>query len=135
MIDKEYLDSHFILNPPALQREIDEAQSKTEMTLPASYVDLLLLCNGLRSSGCLALHEIGDLPARNEEYEVPEYMPGYFIIGDDSGGQAILIDAAGKVFEVGMGVMDVKYMAPSADSLEDLLVNKRGLTLGERSEE
>jgi hypothetical protein len=80
----------------------------------------------------LALHEIEILPERNIEYEVKKYIPGYFMIGDDSGGQAILIDAAGEIFEVGMGVMNSKFMKRSADSLSDLLINLKGLTLGER---
>lgn len=132
MIDKAYLTSHYTLNPPASAQQIAQAQSRIALNLPKDYLDLLLTCNGLRASGGLALHEIDALPARNEDYEVAQYLPGYFMIGDDSGGQAILIDAAGKIFEVGMGVMDAKFLERSADSLEDLLVNKNGLTLGER---
>ena len=82
--------------------------------------------------GCLALHEIEILPERNIEYEVPRYLPGCFMIGDDSGGQAILINSSGKVFEVGMGITNPKFLERSADSLTDLLVNLKGLTLGER---
>lgn len=132
MINKTYLSEHFTLNPPASQQQIDAAQSAIAFSLPKAYVDFLLICNGLTSSGGLALHEIEALPARNQDYEVPEYLADYFMIGDDSGGQAILIDAEGRIFEVGMGVMDAKFLEPSADSLEDLLVNKQGLTLGER---
>ncbi len=82
--------------------------------------------------GCLALHEIEILPERNFEYEVQKYLPGYFMIGDDGGGQAILINSSEEVFEVGMGVMNPKFLERSADSLTDLLVNLKGLTLGER---
>lgn len=132
MLSKEYLDKHFSLNPPATLNQVKLVQSTVEMIFPSEYVDFLLLCNGLNSFGCLALHEIEVLPERNEVYEVEKYLPNYFMIGDDSGGQAILINSAGEVFEVGMGVMNPNFLERSAVSLTDLLVNLKGLTLGER---
>lgn len=132
MLDKKPLMARFALNPPAQRQDIADLQSRMSLVLPQAYVDFLQVCNGLTSSGGLVLHEIDALPARNQDYEVPEYLAGYFMIGDDSGGQAILIDAEGRIFEVGMGVMDARFLEQSADSLEDLLVNKQGLTLGER---
>ncbi|WP_148654121.1 hypothetical protein [Burkholderia plantarii] len=56
----------------------------------------------------MALHEISILPEQNKECEVQKYLPGFFMMGDDSGGQAILINQAGEVCEVGMGVMNIK---------------------------
>ncbi|MEK7917795.1 SMI1/KNR4 family protein [Burkholderia contaminans] len=120
------------MNPPATLNQVKLVQSTVEMIFPSEYVDFLLLCNGLNSFGCLALHEIEVLPERNEVYEVEKYLPNYFMIGDDSGGQAILINSAGEVFEVGMGVMNPNFLERSAVSLTDLLVNLKGLTLGER---
>ncbi|WP_193099773.1 SMI1/KNR4 family protein [Burkholderia sp. Z1] len=132
MLSKELLGAYFSLNPPATNKRIELAQSASGLTFPKGYVDFLLICNGLSSPGCLALHEIEILPARNGEYEVQKYLPGYFMIGDDGGGQAILISASGEIFEVGMGVMSANYLESSAISIEDLLVGKLGLTLGER---
>ncbi|MBN3729662.1 SMI1/KNR4 family protein [Burkholderia sp. Tr-20390] len=132
MLSKEYLDKHFSLNPPATLNQVKLVQSTVEMIFPSEYVDFLLLCNGLSSSGCLALHEIEVLPERNEVYEVEKYLPNYFMIGDDGGGQAILISGEGRIFEVGMGVMSINCLKISAKSIEDLLVRRLGLTLGER---
>lgn len=54
------------------------------------------------------------------------------MIGDDNGGQAILINEAGEVFEVAMGVMDIAFVEQSAKSIADLLINYQGKTLNER---
>lgn len=132
MLNKANLSQHFELRIPAALSQIHAAEAKAGMSFPKEYVDFLLITNGLNSTGCLALHEIEILPERNVEYEVQKYLPGYFMIGDDSGGQAVLINSAGEVFEVGMGVMNPKFLERSADSLTDLLVNLKGLTLGER---
>lgn len=83
-------------------------------------------------SDSLAIHEIEDMPARNLDYEVQTYLPGYFMIGDDSGGQAILLNEMGEVFEVGMGVMDLSDLQQSANSITELLGKYQGKTLNER---
>lgn len=132
MLNKADLSQHFELRIPATLNQIHTAEASVGLSFPKEYADFLLITNGLNSTGCLALHEIEILPERNTEYEVQKYLPGYFMIGDDSGGQAILINAAGEVFEVGMGVMNPKFLEKSANSLTDLLVNLKGLTLGER---
>ncbi|WP_346778803.1 SMI1/KNR4 family protein [Burkholderia sp. Ac-20344] len=132
MLNKAYLGQHFELRIPATLSQINVAEVKAGLSFPKEYVEFLSITNGLNSTGCLALHEIEILPERNVEYEVQKYLPGYFMIGDDGGGQAILINSAGEVFEVGMGVMNPNFLERSADSLTDLLVNLKGLTLGER---
>ncbi|CAB3774221.1 MULTISPECIES: SMI1/KNR4 family protein [Burkholderia] len=132
MLNREYLSQHFELRISATSSQINVAEAKIGLFFSKEYVDFLQITNGLNSMGCLALHEIEILPERNMEYEVQKYLPGYFMIGDDSGGQAILINSSGEVFEVGMGVMNLKFLERSADSLTDLLVSLKGLTLGER---
>lgn len=131
MLDKKYLIDNFSVNPPSNLDQVKLAESSTGLIFPKEYVDFLLICNGLSSPGCLVLHEIEILPKRNKEYEVQKYLPGYFMIGDDSGGQAILISEGGEIFEVGMGVISINYLEKAARSLEDLLINHKGLTLGE----
>jgi len=131
-MNKYELEKKFSLNPPASIDSIHEAQKNISLRLPEDYKNFLLICNGLHSSGNLAIHEIEDMPARNADYEVEDYLPGYFMIGDDSGGQAILINEAGEIFEVGMGVMDLKFAEKSANSLEELLIRYGGKTLNER---
>ncbi|GAB7537711.1 SMI1/KNR4 family protein [Burkholderia sp. 3C] len=132
MINKENLSQRFELRTPATLNQIHVVEERIGLFLSREYVDFLLISNGLNSSGCLALHEIGVLSERNIKYEVQIYLPGYFMIGDDGGGQAILINSVAEVFEVGMGVMNMEFLERSADSLSDLLVSLNGLTLGER---
>lgn len=57
------------------------------------------------------------------------------MIGDNSGGQAILIDRSGVLYEVGMGVMNADWLEPSAASLADLLISHAGRTLSEREDD
>ena len=132
MLNEQYLREHYDVHPPASAELVQLAQSHSTVLFPPDYVALLLLSNGLSSDGCLALHDINTLPQRNTDYEVAEYLPGYFMIGDDCGGQAIVINKKGEVFEVGMGVMSLDFLEKSAESLTDLLINHQGLTLGER---
>ena len=92
------------------------------------------MSNGLYSDGNLAIHAIEVMPERNRDYEVDKYLPGYFMIGDDGGGEAIVIDEFGELFEVGMGIMDLTDLKKSAHSIDELLVNFSGKTLRERTE-
>lgn len=132
MLNESYLREHYTLNPPASTDQVQQSQSLSTIRFPQTYVDLLSLSNGLSSDGCLVLHEIETLPERNTDYDVAEYLPGYFMIGDDSGGQAVLINESGEIFEVGMGVMSHDFLEKSAESLEDLLIHHQGMSLGER---
>ena len=132
MFLKSILSKNYQLNPPASPELISDIQSRVSIRFPAEYTELLLVCNGLSSSGNLVLHEIEELPSRNLNYEVQVYLPGYFMIGDDSGGQAILMNDDGELFEVGMGLMTHEGLEKSADSLEQLLIHFEGKTLNER---
>ena len=132
MFLKSILSKSYQLHPPASPGIIRDIQSRVSIRFPAEYTELLLVCNGLSSSGNLALHEIEELPSRNLNYEVQVYLPGYFMIGDDSGGQAILMNDDGELFEVGMGLMTHEGLEKSADSLEQLLIHFEGKTLNER---
>lgn len=132
MFLKSILSKSYQLNPPASPELISDIQSRVSIRFPAEYTELLLVCNGLSSSGNLALHEIEELPSRNLNYEVQVYLPGYFMIGDDSGGQAILMNDDGELFEVGMGLMTHEGLEKSANSLVQLLIHFEGKTLNER---
>ena len=132
MFLKSILSKSYQLNPPASPELISDIQSRVSIRFPAEYTELLLVCNGLSSSGNLVLHEIEELPSRNLDYEVQVYLPGYFMIGDDSGGQAILMNEDGELFEVGMGLMTHEGLEKSANSLGQLLIHFEGETLNER---
>lgn len=126
---------HITLHPPAAEAAIDAAEDASTIPFPPDYRALLRITNGLHSNGCLALYSAEDLATRNHDYEVPTCLPDYLMIGDDSGGQAILIDRSGVLYEVGMGVMDADWLEPSAASLADLLITHAGRTLSEREDD
>ena len=133
MLEKNILEKMFNLNPPIDENSINNIQKDIDIIIPNEYKEFLLICNGLNFNGNLALHELEDMPQRNLDYGVQESLPDYFMIGDDSGGRAILINKGGVIFEVGMGDMSLEGLEKSAESIEDLLINHEGKTLNERN--
>lgn len=127
------LERLFAISGPAEERSIRLAEEALGQEIPADYKELLRITDGLASDGNLVLLGAADLAGRNRDYEVQEFLPGHVMIGDDSGGTAILMrHDRPDVFEVGMGVMDHDSMERSASSLRQLLVGLGGETLGER---
>ncbi len=127
------LAARYALNAPAGLDAVREVERSEGFVIPPGYAALLQLTNGLNTGERLVLLALEALAARNRDYEVGDYLPGYLMIGDDSGGTAILMRAdAPTVFEVGMGVMDMETMRISAPSLEALLIDLDGKTLDER---
>ena len=59
--------------------------------LPKSYIEFMLSTDG-GSLDNIYIYSLKDLVERNECYETKEYAPGYFTIGDDGGGIAIMIE-------------------------------------------
>ena len=64
-----------------------------------------------------------DLEERNNTYEVPTYLPGWFTIGDDGGGTAILmrLDGSPGVYLCGHGAIGSLDPEPVADSFASWL--------------
>lgn len=131
--DRSRLAALYALNPGCDARAIAAAEAELAFPLPLDYAALLRLSDGLHTQGRLALLELDAIGPRNADYEIQIYLPGYVMIGDDSGGQALLMRAdAPTVYEVGMGSLDEDELAVSAQSLEQLLLKFGGRTLGER---
>lgn len=125
--------SRFDWNPPASEAAIQQAENEYGSKLPAVYVEFVRVTNGGCTDANLSILEIEDCVQRNLDYEVDEYLPGYFMIGDDGAGTAILIRLQDRrIYECDMGVMDEHYIKLSADSLDELL--KLGTSLMERTE-
>src|SRR5262249_39707293 len=55
-------------------------------------------------------------PERNNTLEVARYASGYLAVGDDSGGRALLLSAAGDGVWVDMGSMDPALGEPLSKS-------------------
>lgn len=125
------LNAAFEWEPPASTAAIRQAETDYGALLPKAYVSLLKVANGGTTQGNLSILSVEECVQRNSDYEVAEYMPGYFMIGDDGGGSAILINLRNqRVVEVDMGVMDESFAEHSADSLAHLI--ELGTSLGER---
>ena len=133
MLSRHRTNPAFEWNPPASEAAIQRAESEYGGPLPADYVELVRVANGGCTEGNLSILEVEDCVQRNLDYEVGEYLPGFFMIGDDGGGTAILLNLRDRrIYEADMGVMDVRFASLSAGSLDELL--ERGTSLMEREE-
>jgi hypothetical protein len=67
------------------------------------------------------LYGMRDIEERNSIYEVQLYMPGWVAIGDDSGGQAILmrLDGSNAVYRCDHGALGSLEPALIAESLAE----------------
>lgn len=65
------------------------------------------LDNDLAIGDYVVLYGPNHIEERNQTYEVQTYMPGWVAIGDDGGGQAILVklDGSDSVYCLGHGVL------------------------------
>lgn len=125
------LNGAFDWEPPASAEAISQAEAEYGAPLPEAYVALLKRANGGTTQGNLSILSVEECVQRNIDYEVADYMPGYFMVGDDGGGSAILINLRNqRVVEADMGVMDESFAEHSADSLTHLI--ELGTSLGER---
>lgn len=127
------VSARFAWNPPASEAAIAQAEREYGGPLPADYVELIRVANGGYTDGNLSILEVEDCVQRNLDYEVGQYLPGCFMIGDDGAGMAILIRLRdGRIYEVDMGLMDAQFATLSAGSLDELL--ELGTSLMEREE-
>jgi SMI1 / KNR4 family (SUKH-1) len=126
MLSRDRLSEVAHLKPGCSDTELRDAEGALGFRLPESYVELLKLSNGLHAlNDRVVLFSASELDERNSTYEVGEYAPGWVMIGDDSGGRAILLNARQDpigVFIVGTGSMvpdDAEQLAPTIESWLD----------------
>lgn len=91
------------------------------ITLPGAYARFLET-EQLRESRLVTdlvnLYGTDDLVARNEDYQVQQYLPGYISIADDSGGCGIFLDTTRPtltVYTTGYGALDPECMDVLSD--------------------
>lgn len=132
-MDRDRLAALYTLNEGLDADVVRAAAAALPFRLPADYARFLTLSNGLYSGDRLVLLELEDLAGRNQDYEIQRWLPGHVMIGDDSGGTAILMTETGAVIlESGMGDLDPAGLRVSAPSLEALLIDLGGKTLDQR---
>ena len=67
------------------------------------------MSNGIVFENGLVIYSSEDVLERNATFEVEKYAPGFFAIGDDSGGRSILI----HLNEPGVFIVDQGNMGPA----------------------
>lgn len=131
MVSRHSMSERFILCPPASAAVIEQEEREYGGPLPREYTELLLISDGTHTEGNLSIFGAQGVVRRNTDYEVQTYLPGYFMIGDDGGGLAILLNLQDRrIYEVDMGAMDEASMEYSADTLNALV--RLGTSLRER---
>ncbi|MGB4811940.1 MAG: DUF4274 domain-containing protein [Methylophilaceae bacterium] len=97
-----------------------------QTTLPSEYRQFLLSHDEMFFGDSILIYAAEDVIERNETYETKVYCPGYITIGDDSGGQAVVISLSGEpssVFLVGHGHMKPDGFHLMANSLSEWIAN------------
>lgn len=86
--------------PAASGSLIDDAKSRIGNELPNDYIQFLMICNGaegfISPGSYVMLWSIEDAIKWNQDYQVDEFAPGFFIFGSDGGGEAFAFDWQSK---------------------------------------
>ncbi|HVI47653.1 MAG TPA: SMI1/KNR4 family protein [Chitinophaga sp.] len=97
--------------------DIENIEKALGVKLPGAYTAFLLeqqLKTSRLFTDLILLYGTDELEEQNKLYEVQHYLPAYLTIGDDSGGQAILLHTTGEdqtVYITGHGALDEGSMA------------------------
>ncbi|MCA0120650.1 MULTISPECIES: SMI1/KNR4 family protein [Bacillus] len=111
---------NLVINKPASDIHIKEAEAELNMMFPYAHQVLLKQSNGCSIGGDLLLYGTEDIVERNKTWEVHHYASGYVAIGDDGGGRVFLMRQAEeekKVWIVDVGVMDPQHAELVAEDL------------------
>lgn len=117
------MDTHGIystakLSHGASMAELLELEDQLKAILPLEYKQFLQITNGAEFACGVVIYPAGEVYEVNETYAVAEYLPGYLAIGDDSGGQFVVIPYAGEgVYAVGQGCLDEGFFEVLAESI------------------
>lgn len=87
---------------------------------PSAILAFVAQQNSAPRADGLLLYGQEDFAERNNTFEVAEYVPGYLLIGDDSGGRGVLVSCkqpAHPVYICDLGALAAEELAPLSDSL------------------
>lgn len=95
---------------------VEDIEAWLGQPLPEPYRSFLAATAEYRSESISTLiYGRESIQERNETYECREYLPGHLMIGDDSGGSAIVLSlATGELHRIGMGAMTEEFFEPVA---------------------
>ena len=98
-------------------------QATFRFPLPPQYVEHKSKHAGIATDDGLLIYSAVDLAERNETFEVQQYLPGFLLIGDDSGGRGFFIrlneEEGREVVMLGLGCLMESYLVVVASSLEE----------------
>ncbi len=101
--------------------QISGIEQQLGVALPKEYVDFLLFSNGCLLENGLSMYPLENLVERNKTFEIPVYVPGYILMGDDSSGTGILLSAEPmrkKIYASGLGDLNPFGFKEIADSFQ-----------------
>lgn len=86
--------------PPAQPEAVAAMARDSGLSLPPDYLEFLRLCNGgdgfLSVQPCyLRLWPAEEVVGNNRDYQMQEYVPGFFGFGDAGGGEFFAFDTRG----------------------------------------
>lgn len=80
------------------EEEIDKALKGID--LPQCYLKLIKKVNGFIDEKGIKIYSANEIKERNQTFEVDKYLPGYVAIGDDSGGNLLIMKACSSAKKV-----------------------------------
>src|SRR6218665_1694874 len=97
-------------NPKAKNEEIANLEKEANVSFPEDYKALILEANGFTLDNGVFIYSTSEALERNSTFEVMKYAPGYWAIGDDGGGQSIVIALHQPgIYVADQGSMDPEY--------------------------
>lgn len=100
-------------------QSLEEVEAWLGQPLPEPYRSFLAVtaASFLAVNGRTLVYGRDAVVERNDTYESRAYCPGHLMVGDDSGGAALVLSLAdGRVHSVGMGAMTPDCFEPVAPS-------------------
>jgi len=126
-MDRKQLAKMAEIQDAATDQQIAEAENEMGVKFSEEYRRLLTYSDGLFANDIVKLYSTDEIAERNGTYEIAEYLPGYLMIGDDSGGYGIFLDAGSNpspVYLMGHGSLLLSEAIVLAPSITDWIDQK-----------
>lgn len=116
--------------PPAPSGAVEAMAKESDLSLPADYLKFLTLCNGgdgflSVQPNYLRLWAAEEVVGNNRDYQMPDYVPGFFGFGDAGGGDFFAFDTRGSqpwpIVSIPFVPMNPEDAIAVADSFAELL--------------
>jgi len=118
-MDRKQLAQIAEIQDAATDQQITEAENELGIKFPEEYRLILTSSDGLFANDLVKLYSTEEIAERNSTFEIAKYLPGYLMIGDDSGGYGVFLDTGSSpspVYMMGHGglyLSDAIVLAPT----------------------